>query len=197
MATSSTDRDKFSGALVETGYSLDYTELKKGVYRRVGKTANEMRCKGPDLYEYDRDYLKPLWQLLVDGARICNGALRCEVLYTALASYDDSPMEKTVETWSGQIRYICQRAYWDIDLPDEKTGKERSQEDKRMCAVEGLGIIEENLKWFVGFIRGHIESCNAVDAVPFQHDGLDRIARKIERFLADSARLKAKASKAK
>ena len=160
-------------------------------------TANEMRCKGPDLYEYDRGYLKPLWRLLVDGVLIYNDALRCEVLYTALASYDDSPMEKTVETWSRQIRYVCQKAYWDIDLPDEKTGKERSQEDKRMGAIEGLEIIEENLKWFVGFIRGYIGSCNAVNAVPFQHDGLDRIARKIERFLADSANLKAAVSKAK
>jgi hypothetical protein len=151
-------------------------------------------CKGPTLYQDDRGFLKPLWRLLVDGARICNGALRCEVLYTALASYE---LEKTVETWSGQIRYICQRAYWDIDLSDEKTGKERSQEDKRMCAIEGLEIIEENLKWFVGFIRDHIGSCNAVDAVPFQHDGLDRIARKIERFLADSAKLKKKALEAK
>jgi hypothetical protein len=73
----------------------------------------------------------------------------------------------------------------------------RSEKDKRMCAIEGLEIIEENLKWFVGFIRDYIGSCNAVDAVPFQHDGLDRIARKIERFLADSAELKAKALEAK
>jgi hypothetical protein len=89
------------------------------------------------------------------------------------------------------------RAYWDIDLPDETTGKVRSQEDKRMCAIEGLELIEENSKWFVGFIRDYIGSCNAVDAVPFQHDGLDRIARKIERFLADSAKLKKKALEAK
>lgn len=190
----STDTDRLGGVLVERDCSLDYTKLKEGVYRRIGKTANEMMCKGPILYQDDRELLKPLWRLLVDGARICNDALRCEVLYTALASYE---LEKTVETWSGQIRYICQRAYWDIDLSDKKTGKERSQEDKRMCAIEGLEIIEENLKWFVGFIRGYVESCNAVDAVSFQHDRLDRIARKIERFLADSAELKAKALEAK
>jgi hypothetical protein len=198
---SSTDTDKLSGALVERECSLDYTKLKEGVYRRVGMTANEMRCKAPDLYEYDRDYLKPLWRLLLDGVLICNDALRCGVLYTAIASHDDPPMEKAVEkaveTWSRQIRYICHRAYWDIDLPDEKTGKERSQEDKRMCAIEGLEIIEENLKWFVGFIRGYVESSDAADAVPFQHDGLDRIARKTERFLADSAELKKKALEAK
>jgi hypothetical protein len=44
-----------------------------------------------------------------------------------------------------------------------------------MCAIEGLEIIEENLKWFIGFIRGYIESCDAADAVPFQHYGLDNI----------------------
>jgi hypothetical protein len=193
----STDTDELGGVLVERDCSLDYTKLKEGVYCRIGKTANEMMCKGPILYQDDRELLKPLWQLLVDDTRICNDALRCEVLYTALASFNDSPLEKTVETWSRQIRYICQRAYWDIGLPDEKTGKERSQEDKRMCAIEGLEIIEENLKWFVGFIRGYAGSCNPVDAVPFQHDGLDRIARKIERFLVDSAKSKKKALEAK
>lgn len=106
-----TDTDRISGALAETECLLDSTELKESVGRRIGKTANEMMCKGPILYQDDREFLKPLWQLLVDGARICNDALRCEVLYTAIASHEDPPMEKAVEkaveTWSRQIRYIC------------------------------------------------------------------------------------------
>jgi hypothetical protein len=137
MAPSSTDTDDFSGVPGETGCSLDYTGLKEGVYRIVGMTANEMRCKGPDLYEYDRDHLKPLWRLLLDGVLICNDALRCEVLYTAIASHDDPPMEeaveKAVETWSRQISYIWNRAYWDIDLPDEKTGKEIREGQEDVC----------------------------------------------------------------
>jgi hypothetical protein len=133
--------------------------------------------------------------LLSHGVLICDEALQCEVLYTALMSHGNLQRERVVTAWSGQIKLITQRAYKEIVR--QKTAK-----DKRIWAIQSLEIIEKNLKWFVRFLKGYLGLVNAVDGdeamdtVRPPGKELDKIARWIDEFLKESAMLKEKALKA-
>ncbi|KAG7528179.1 hypothetical protein FFLO_06350 [Filobasidium floriforme] len=142
-------------------------------------------------------YLRAIRTREVDPSTVIGSSkvLQSEVLYTALVSRGALVREGVVKTWSRTIKLITQRAYKSIVR--QKTAK-----DKRMLAIESLEIIEKNLKWFVGFLKGYMGNFDALDdnesvnAVRPHYEELDKIARWIDEFLEESAKLKEKALKA-
>lgn len=154
-----------------------------------------MCAEGLKHYKDDNEHFEPLWKLLSHGVSICEEALQFEVLYIALVSHGALEREGVVTTWSRQIKLITQRAYKSIV-------RRKTEKDKRMLAIESLEIIEKNLKWFVGFLKGYMGNFDALDdneavnAVRPHYEELDKIARWIDEFLEESAKLKEKALKA-
>jgi hypothetical protein len=174
---------------------LGIAELRAVVRRDIGTNRIKMCLAGLDFYKDGKEHLEPLWKLLSHGVLICDEALQCEVLYTALMSHGNLQRERVATTWSGQIKLITQRAYKEIVR--QKTAK-----DKRIWAIQSLEIIEKNLKWFVRFLKGYMGNANtvdgdeAMDTVRPPCKELDKIARWIDEFLKESAKLKEKALKA-
>jgi len=174
---------------------LGIAELRAVVRRDIGTNRIKMCLAGLDFYKDGKEHLEPLWRLLSHGVLICDEALQREVLYIALVSHGNLQRERVVTTWSGQIKLITQRAYKEIVR--QKTAK-----DKRIWAIQSLEIIEKNLKWFVRFLKGCLGNVNAVDGDEVMDTvrppckEIDKIARWIDEFLKESAKLKEKALKA-